>query len=129
MTPSFPYLEAKWHLKRRPRLQIKPLKEKLQALDSRGAYEWEYYELSGTLDDGHFLIPANYYDGQSHLLSSSIWKFHPEQRLFIPTHQHLATHGARDWCHFKFVCVMHATFTFSHCQNTLYIRVTSPILS
>ena len=93
--------------------------EKLQTLESRGAYNWEHYELTDTLDNGHFLIAANYYDGTTHQLSSGIWKFHPQQRLFIPTHQHLATHGARDWCHFKFVCVMHA-FYFSHIVRHFY---------
>lgn len=96
--------------------------EKLQTLDSRGAFSWRHFELTDTLDNGHFLIAANYHDGATHQLSSGIWKFHPEQRLFMPSHQHLATHGARDWCHFKFVCVMHATLSLlvSHCHPLLF---------
>ena len=31
-----------------------------------GAHDWEHYQLTNTFDDGHFLIAANYFDGNSY---------------------------------------------------------------
>ena len=71
----------------------------------QGTHHWEHFELEDTLDDGHFLIGANYYDGNSYQLTSGIWKFDDFSQKFIQTGQRLPTHGAFDWCHFRFVLI------------------------
>eukprot|EP00049_Salpingoeca_infusionum_P020234 m.363704 g.363704 ORF g.363704 m.363704 type:complete len:253 (+) comp23667_c0_seq1:272-1030(+) len=63
-------------------------------LPTQGANDWEHF----VMNDTHFLIVANNYDGSVYDTNSELFKW---DGTTFTSAQLILTHGARDWVHFE----------------------------
>ncbi|MBN2442123.1 MAG: hypothetical protein JXJ04_12285 [Spirochaetales bacterium] len=67
----------------------------LQPIETYGAYDWEYF----SINNDHYLVLANIYDGDTHNINSAIYKWEEETDQFTKVLS-IPTHGATDWEYF-----------------------------